>query len=69
MVSAETLMEQAGDTVTVWLNQAQQAVSGMDLSDEAKAQIISAFIQAAAQDQHTMTIRALAENQLLAGVS
>ena len=65
MVEAETLMRQAGYTATEWLNQAKEAVSGMDLSDEAKAKIISAFIQAAAQDQHTMTIRALAEDGLL----
>ncbi len=37
----------------------------MKISDEAKAHIIAAFIQAAAQDQHTMTIRNLAEQGLL----
>ncbi|PHS70093.1 MAG: hypothetical protein COB00_00365 [Alcanivorax sp.] len=68
MVQAETLMRQAGYTATEWLNQAKEAVSDMSISDEAKAQIIAAFIRAAAQDQHTMTIRSLAEEGLLQGV-
>lgn len=65
MVSAETLMEQAGDTAEVWLRQAIQATEHLPVSEEARATIIAGFIQAAAQDQHTMTIRALAENGLL----
>ncbi len=65
MVQAETLMKQAGYTAEVWLKQAQEAVADLKMSGEAKARIIAAFIQAAAQDQHTMTIRNLAEQGLL----
>ncbi|PKG37486.1 hypothetical protein [Psychromonas sp. Urea-02u-13] len=65
MVSAETLMEQAGETAEAWLRQAITATEHIPVSEEARATIIAAFIQAAAQDQHTMTIRALAENGLL----
>ena len=67
MAQAETLMKQAGMTAEVWLNQARDAVEDMKMSDEGKAQIIAAFIRAAAQDQHTMTIRHLAEEGLLKG--
>ena len=35
------------------------------MSEDSKATIIAAFIRAAAQDQHTMTIRSLAEAGLL----
>jgi len=66
-MDAETLMKQAGMTAETWLHQAQKAVEGMEMSDEGKAQIIAAFIRAAAQDQHTMTIRTLAEEGLLKG--
>ena len=65
MSNAETLMKQAGMTAAAWLVQAEDAVKDMNISDESKAQIIAAFIQAAAQDQHTMTIRTLAEAGLL----
>ena len=65
MVKAETLMRQAGYTAKEWLVQAEEAVANMKISDDAKAQIIAAFIQAAAQDQHTMTIRSLAEEGIL----
>lgn len=65
MVEAETLMRQAGYTAKEWLDQAKVAVADMNLSDDAKANIIAAFIRAAAQDQHTMTIRSLAEEGLL----
>lgn len=67
MIEPETLMRQAGMTAQVWLNQAREAVEDMRMSDEAKAQIIAAFIRAAAQDQHTMTIRFLAEEGLIKG--
>ncbi|CAA0113351.1 Uncharacterised protein [BD1-7 clade bacterium] len=65
MTDAETLMRQAGMTAEEWLRRAERAVDGMEISDDAKATIIAAFIQAAAQDQHTMTIRSLAEAGLL----
>ena len=66
MVQAETLMKQAGwYTAKEWLNQAEDAVAEIKMSDEANVQIIAAFIHAAAQDQHTMTIRNLAEQGLL----
>lgn len=65
MLDPEALMRQAGMTAATWLDQAQEAVEGMEISDEGKAQIISAFMRAAAQDQHTMTIRNLAEEGLL----
>lgn len=65
MVGAETLMRQAGMTAKSWLQQAQDAVKDMNMSDDSKARIIAAFIHAAAKDQHTMTIRALAEEGLL----
>ncbi len=64
-IREETLMRQAGYTANEWLEQAKEAVADLKMSDEAKAQIIAAFIQAAAQDQHTMTIRDLAEQGLL----
>ena len=60
-----TLMRQAGYTAKEWLVQAKEAVADMEISDEGKARIIAAFMQAAAQDQHTMTIRNLAEEGLL----
>lgn len=69
MAEAETLMRQAGYTAKEWLEQAKEAVADMKMSDEAKAQIIAAFIRAAAQDQHTMTIRYLAEEGLLKSYS
>lgn len=65
MAQAETLMRQAGYTAKEWLEQAKEATSDLNLSDDAKARVIAAFIQAAAQDQHTMTIRFLAEEGLL----
>ena len=65
MVKAETLMKQAGLTAETWLHQANEAVNGMNISDDAKAQIIAAFLRAAAQDQHTMTIQALAEEGII----
>ncbi|HDM8056901.1 hypothetical protein [Vibrio harveyi] len=65
MVKAETLMRQAGDTAEIWLKQAIDATEHLPVSEDARATIIAAFIQAAAQDQHTMTVRALAENGLL----
>ncbi|WP_105215373.1 hypothetical protein [Pseudoalteromonas sp. T1lg22] len=65
MVDAETLMKQAGMTADTWLTQAIEATEHLPISEESRAMIIAAYIQAAAQDQHTMTIRALAENGLL----
>lgn len=68
MLQAEALMKQAGYTASEWLEQAKEAVSDMNMSDEAKAHVIAAFIRAAAQDQHTMTLRSLAESGLLQGI-
>lgn len=65
MLDAETLMRQAGITANEWLNQANEAVKNIDISDDSKARVIAAFMYAAAQDQHTMTIRNLAEEKLL----
>jgi len=45
--------------------QAEEAVALMDISSHEKGQVIAAFIQAAAQYLHTMTIRWLADKGLL----
>lgn len=65
MTLAETLKKQTGDTASDWLDQAKEAVKDLKVSDDVKARVIAAFLQAAAQDQHTMTIRTLAESGLL----
>ena len=63
MIDPEILMRQAGFTASEWLNQAIEAVDKMNLTDEkAYAMVISAFLSAAASDQHTMTLRAIAES-------
>ena len=65
MNDAETLMKQAGVTAASWLSQAEEAVKDMNMSDDAKAHIIAAFIRSAAQVQHTKTIQALAEKGII----
>ena len=69
VTTAETLMDQAGDTAASWLRQATSAISELELTGDAKATVIAAFMLAAAQDQHTMTIRTLAENGILNNIS
>jgi len=69
MAEPETLMKQAGLTTETWLNQAEEAVKHMNISEDSKVIIIAAFIRTAAQDQHTMTIRFLAEAGLLTSTS
>ena len=64
MVEAETLMRQAGYTAHMWLDQAIEAIEPLKgYSHADKAVMIAAFMNAAAQDQHTMTLRTIEQNK------
>ena len=60
---AETLMRQAGYTAEVWLKQALTATDEEFEDEKARAIVIAAFLNAAAQDQHTMTTLRISEEE------